>query len=118
MAHVGQELAIAREEIFGPVLTLHGYDMADGAVAIGNDTEYYPCVYVRGGDLVEAQAGSARLKSGQVKLNCAPGDLMAPFGGYEMSGNGREWGDYSFAEFRERKAIIGFAPKRTAGAEI
>jgi aldehyde dehydrogenase (NAD+) len=53
-----------------------------------------------------------------VKLNCAPGDLMAPFGGYEMSGNGREWSDYSLAEFLEGKAVIGFAPKRTAGAEI
>jgi aldehyde dehydrogenase (NAD+) len=97
---------------------LHGYDATDGAVAIGNDTEYSLYAYVRGGDLVEAQAGSSRSRFGQVKLNCAPGDLMAPFGGYEMSGNGRERGNYSFAEFRDRKAIIGFAPKRTAGAEI
>jgi aldehyde dehydrogenase (NAD+) len=64
-AHVGQEIAIARKEIFGPVPTLHGYDATDGAVAIGNDTEYYLYACFWGGDLVEAQAGSTRLRFGR-----------------------------------------------------
>ena len=108
-AHVTSDMTIAREEIFGPVVSLHGYETVDEAVAIGNDTEYGLAAYVSGGDLEQVRAVAARLRAGQVFLNGASSDLMAPFGGYKMSGNGREWGDHAFAEFLETKAIVGFA---------
>ena len=55
-----------------------------------------------------------RLRAGQVNLNGASPDMMAPFGGYKMSGNGREWGDHAFAEFLETKAVLGYSPKQAA----
>ncbi|HEX6866865.1 MAG TPA: aldehyde dehydrogenase family protein, partial [Caulobacteraceae bacterium] len=57
---------------------------------------------------------ASRLRAGQVNLNGAGPDLMAPFGGYKMSGNGREWGDHAFGEFLETKAVLGFSPKEAA----
>ena len=108
-AHVTNDMTIAREEIFGPVLTIHAYDTVEEAVTVGNDTEYGLAAYVSGGDQTQVRAVAARLRAGQVFLNGASGDLMAPFGGYKMSGNGREWGDHAFAEFLETKAIIGYA---------
>ena len=106
---------VAREEIFGPVLVVIGYDTVDEAVSIANDTPYGLAAYVSGGDLDQARRVAARLRAGQVNLNGAPPDLMAPFGGYKQSGNGREWGDHAFAEFLEVKAILGYAPRTPAG---
>ena len=102
---------IAREEIFGPVLTIIGYDTVDEAVGIANDTPYGLAAYVSGTDLDAARQVASRLRAGQVNINSAATDLMAPFGGFKQSGNGREWGDHAFAEFLEVKAVLGYAPK-------
>ena len=105
---------VAREEIFGPVLVMMGYDGVDQAVEMANDTPYGVAAYVSGTDLDAVRAVARRLRAGQVGLNNAPPDLMAPFGGYKQSGNGREWGDHAFAEFLEVKAVLGWAPKPAA----
>jgi aldehyde dehydrogenase (NAD+) len=102
---------IAREEIFGPVLTILGYDTVDEAVAIANDTPYGLAAYVSGTDPEATRKVASRLRAGQVNLNSAAPDLMAPFGGFKQSGNGREWGEHAFGEFLEVKAVLGFAPK-------
>jgi aldehyde dehydrogenase (NAD+) len=108
-ANVKNDMTIAREEIFGPVMSILGYDSLDEAIAVGNDTEYGLAAYVSGADLNEVRKVARRLRAGQVGLNGAH-DAKAPFGGYKMSGNGREWGDYAFGEFLETKAIVGYAP--------
>ena len=113
-ANVTPDMTIAKEEIFGPVLSILGYDSVDQAVAIGNDTEYGLAAYVSGTDAGEVRKVASKLRAGQVNLNGASPDLMAPFGGYKMSGNGREWGDHAFGEFLETKAILGYAPKQAA----
>ncbi len=102
---------IAREEIFGPVLTILGYDTVDEAVAIANDTPYGLAAYVSGTDVEQVRQVAGRLRAGQVNINSAAPDLMAPFGGFKQSGNGREWGEHAFGEFLEVKAMLGFAPK-------
>ena len=113
-ANVTNTMTIAREEIFGPVLAILGYDTIDQAVKIGNDTEYGLAAYVSGTDQTKVRAVAARLRAGQVNLNGAAPDFMAPFGGYKTSGNGREWGDHAFGEFLETKAILGAAPLAAA----
>jgi aldehyde dehydrogenase (NAD+) len=113
-ANVTPTMTIAKEEIFGPVLAILGYDGVDQAVEIGNDTEYGLAAYVSGNDLAEVRAVASRLRAGQVILNGAGPDLMAPFGGYKMSGNGREWGDHAFGEFLETKAVLGYSAKVAA----
>jgi aldehyde dehydrogenase (NAD+) len=110
-ANVTNDMTIAREEIFGPVVSILGYDSIDEAVAVGNDTEYGLAAYVSGNDQDEVRKVASRLRAGQVILNGAQASMMDPFGGYKMSGNGREWGDHAFAEFLETKAIIGYAPQ-------
>jgi len=106
-AHVRNDMAVARQEIFGPVLVMIGYDDVDDAVNIANDTDYGLAAYVQGADVTAAREIAGRLRAGQVIINDAPRDLMAPFGGYKQSGNGREWGDHALAEFLETKAVIG-----------
>ncbi len=108
---VNNQMTVAREEIFGPVLVILGYDTVDEAVAIANDTPYGLAAYVSGTDVEATRAVASRLRAGQVTLNNAAPDLMAPFGGYKQSGNGREWGEHAFAEFLETKAVLGFTPK-------
>jgi aldehyde dehydrogenase (NAD+) len=108
-ANVTNDMTIAREEIFGPVLSILGYGSVDEAVAIGNDTEYGLAGYVRGDDLEQARAVASRLRAGQVSINGAF-DMAAPFGGYKMSGNGREWGEFGFHDFLEIKAVLGYSP--------
>ena len=108
---VPNSATVAREEIFGPVLVVVGYDTVDEAVAAANDTPYGLAAYVSGADLEHTRAVAARLRAGQVTLNGAGVDLMAPFGGFKQSGNGREWGDHAFGEFLETKAVLGHAPK-------
>ena len=107
-AGVTNDMTIAREEIFGPVLTILGYDTVEEAIAIGNDTEYGLAAYVQGRDPATLRYVASRLRAGQVTINGAGIDLMAPFGGYKQSGNGREWGDLAFGEFLETKAEIGY----------
>jgi aldehyde dehydrogenase (NAD+) len=108
---VSNDKTIAREEIFGPVLTIIGYDTVDEAVAIANDTPYGLAAYVSGTDVEATRKVASRLRAGQVNINSAATDIMAPFGGFKQSGNGREWGDHAFAEFLEVKAVLGYTPK-------
>ena len=106
-SHVDNDMTIAREEIFGPVLSLIGYEDEDDAVRIANDTSYGLSGYVSG-TAERARGVARRIRTGNVHLNGAPVDNEAPFGGYKQSGNGREWGRYGFEEFLEVKAIMGY----------
>ncbi len=107
-ANVTNTMTIAREEIFGPVLAILGYDTVDEAIATANDTPYGLAAYVQGRDPAQLRHVASRLRAGQVNINGAGMDIMAPFGGYKQSGNGREWGDLAFGEFLETKAEIGY----------
>ena len=107
-ANVTPDMSISREEIFGPVLAILPYETVDQAIAIGNDTEYGLAAYVQGSDIKEVRDVASKMRAGQVILNGAGPDMMAPFGGYKQSGNGREWGDHAFGEFLETKAVIGY----------
>ncbi len=109
-ANVTNDMTIAREEIFGPVLCILGYDDLDQAVEIANDTEYGLAGYVSGADLETARAVVRRIRAGSVAINHTF-DINAPFGGYKRSGNGREWGHFAFDEFLETKAALGYAPR-------
>ena len=105
---VSNDMTIAREEIFGPVLSIIPYDDEDEAVAIANDTPYGLSGYVSSGSLERARRVAARLRTGMVHINGASLDSMAPFGGYKQSGNGREWGPEGIEEFLEMKSIYGY----------
>jgi aldehyde dehydrogenase (NAD+) len=107
-ADVSNDMTIAREEIFGPVLSIIPYDNEDEAVEIANDTPYGLSGYVSSGSLERARRIAARLHTGMVHINGAHLDSMAPFGGYKQSGNGREWGGYGIEEFLEVKSIFGY----------
>jgi len=107
-ADVKNEMTIAREEIFGPVLSILPYRDEDEAVRIANDTPYGLSGYVSSASLDRARRVAARLRTGNVHLNGAPPDFGAPFGGYKQSGNGREWGRFGFEEFLEVKAVVGY----------
>jgi aldehyde dehydrogenase (NAD+) len=107
-ANVRNDMTIAREEIFGPVLSILPYRSEDEAVAIANDTAYGLAGYVSSKSLERARKVASRLRAGQVNINGAPPDFTAPFGGYKQSGNGREWGVFGFEEFLEVKAVIGW----------
>ncbi len=106
-ANVTNEMTIAREEIFGPVLVIIGYEDDEDAVRLANDTEYGLSGYVSG-EPEHAKAIARRIRTGMVHLNGAGPDFAAPFGGYKQSGNGREWGVEGFHEFLEIKAIMGY----------
>jgi aldehyde dehydrogenase (NAD+) len=105
---VSNDMTIAREEIFGPVLSILPYDDEDDAVRIANDTSYGLSGYVSSADLARARRVAARLRTGMVHINGASLDSMAPFGGYKQSGNGREWGPHGMDEFLEVKSIYGY----------
>jgi aldehyde dehydrogenase (NAD+) len=107
-SNVSNSMTIAREEIFGPVLSIMPYDDEDDAVEIANDTPYGLSGYVSSGSLERARGIAARLHTGMVHINGAHLDSMAPFGGYKQSGNGREWGAHGIDEFLEVKSIYGF----------
>jgi aldehyde dehydrogenase (NAD+) len=113
-ANVKNDMTIAKEEIFGPVISILGYDSVDQAVKVGNDTEYGLAAYVSGTDMAKVRDVASKLRAGQVSINGGGGDMTAPFGGYKMSGNGREWGDFGFHEYLEVKAILGYTPKQAA----
>jgi aldehyde dehydrogenase (NAD+) len=106
-ARVTNDMTIAREEIFGPVLVILGYDSDDEAAEIANDTPYGLASYVQG-EAGEARAFARRLRTGIVRLNSSAWDGAAPFGGYKQSGNGREYGKFGLHEFTEIKGIVGF----------
>lgn len=106
-AGVDNDMTIAREEIFGPVLCILGYDDLDQAVQIGNDTDYGLYGYVSGADLEAARSVARKIRAGTISINHSL-DIAAPFGGYKQSGNGREWGEFGFQEFLETKGIVGY----------
>jgi len=106
-ANVRNDMTIAREEIFGPVLSILPYDDETDAVRIANDTLYGLSGYVSSSDTQRALRVAAQLRTGNVHLNGAEVDMSAPFGGYKQSGNGREWGEHGFEEFLETKAVMG-----------
>lgn len=105
-ARANNQMTIAREEIFGPVLTIIPYKDEDEAVAIANDTPYGLSGYVYSGDINHARKVARRIRAGNVHLNGAGVNSNAPFGGYKQSGNGREWGAEGVEEFLETKAIL------------
>jgi aldehyde dehydrogenase (NAD+) len=108
-ADVQNDMAIAREEIFGPVLCILPYDDEEDAVRIANDTPYGLSGYVASRDTEHARRVAKRIRSGNVHINGARLDFGGCFGGYKQSGNGREWGEAGLEEFLELKAIFGYA---------
>jgi aldehyde dehydrogenase (NAD+) len=110
-ANVTNDMTIAREEIFGPVLAMLPYDTEADAIRQANDTVYGLSGYVQSGDLAHARKVASQLRTGNVHLNGAGADFSAPFGGYKQSGTGREWGEYGFEEFLETKAVLGYEVK-------
>jgi len=110
-ADVSNDMTIAREEIFGPVLCMIAFEDEDDAVRIANDTPYGLSGFVSSGDIDHARRVAKRIRSGNVHINNARVDFAGCFGGYKQSGNGREWGEAGLEEFLELKAIFGYATR-------
>ncbi|PLZ02204.1 aldehyde dehydrogenase family protein [Burkholderia sp. WAC0059] len=107
-ADVTPDMTIAREEIFGPVLSMMAYDTEQEAVGIANGTDYGLAAYVQSGSLERARKVGRALRAGGVHLNYPQADFGAPFGGYKRSGNGREWGEAGLREYLEIKSMVGY----------
>jgi aldehyde dehydrogenase (NAD+) len=107
-ANVRPDMAIAREEIFGPVLSILPYETEGDAVRMANDTVYGLAAYIQSGSIDRARKIAARMRAGSVYINYPAPDAGAPFGGYKQSGNGREYADWGMAEFLETKGVIGY----------
>ena len=107
-ADVTQDMTIAKEEIFGPVLSMMTYETEDQAVEIANNTSYGLAGYVQAGDIDSARRVAAKIRAGRIYLNGAPPDRGVPFGGYKQSGNGREHGVFGLEEYLEVKAVLGY----------
>ena len=105
---VSNDITVAQQEIFGPVLVMIPYDTEEEAIQIANDTPYGLAGYVQSGDLDHARAVATRIRAGNVHINGASGGFDVPFGGYKQSGNGREWGAHGFTDYLEIKAIEGY----------
>jgi len=113
-SNVNNDMTIAREEIFGPVLSIIPYDNDDEAIRIANETPYGLSGYVSSSDIERARRVASKLRTGMVHINGAPLDSMAPFGGFKQSGNGREWGPHGIDEFLEVKSVYGFEPRKAS----
>ncbi len=109
-SEVTNDMVIAREEIFGPVLAILPYRDEEEAIRIANDTPYGLQAYIWSSDLARANRIGRRIRAGRVTINGAPGDMSIPFGGFKKSGNGREWGEYGLRDFLEVKAVLGAEP--------
>jgi len=105
--NVTPEMTIAREEIFGPVLSILSYDTEEQAIEIANDTPYGLAAYVQSKNIDNARRVARQLRAGQVNLNYPDWDTYAPFGGYKQSGNGREYADWAIHDFLEVKGVVG-----------
>jgi aldehyde dehydrogenase (NAD+) len=105
---VSNDMSIAQQEIFGPVLVMIPYDSEEEAIQIANDTPYGLAGYVQSGDIDHARQVASRIRAGNVHINGASPGMDVPFGGYKQSGNGREWGAHGFTDYLEIKAISGF----------
>ena len=106
-ADVDNQMEIAQEEIFGPVLSIIPYDSEDEAVEIANDTEYGLSAYIAGENTERLREIGRKIRAGQVHINYGSGGTNAPFGGFKQSGNGREKAEWGLEEFLETKAIMG-----------
>jgi len=106
--HVTPAMTIAREEIFGPVLSILSYADEEDAIRIANDTVYGLAAYVQSADVEHARRVALRMRAGSVYLNYPAWDTMAPFGGYKQSGNGREYADWGIHDFTEIKGVVGW----------
>ena len=106
--NVTRDMTIAREEIFGPVLSILPYDSEAEAIDIANDTVYGLAAYVQSKDLDKAREIAAQMRAGSVYINYPDIDFTAPFGGYKQSGNGREYADFALNDFLEIKGIVGY----------
>ena len=106
-ANVTNNMIIAKEEIFGPVLSIIGYKDESEAIDIANDSDYGLSGYISSSDMGKAISIAKKIRTGMIHINYAPVEQKAPFGGYKMSGNGREWGEYGIEDFLEIKSIIG-----------
>jgi aldehyde dehydrogenase (NAD+) len=109
-ANVRNDMAIAKEEIFGPVLAIIPYKDEEDAIRIANDSQYGLSGFVVSKDLDRARRVAKRMRTGQVRLNGARHDFAAPFGGYKCSGNGREFGIFGIEEYLEAKSVCGYYP--------
>jgi aldehyde dehydrogenase (NAD+) len=107
-SQANNEMTIAREEIFGPVLTMIPYQTEEEAIRIANDTPYGLAGYVQSSDQDRARKVASRIRAGNVSINGAAAGFDVPFGGFKQSGNGREWGSHGFTDFLEIKAVQGF----------
>jgi len=105
---VNNDMTVAREEIFGPVLVMIPYDTEEEAIRVANDTPYGLAGYVQSEDINHARAVASRIRAGNVHINGAAGGFDVPFGGFKQSGNGREWGAHGFTDFLEIKAVEGY----------
>ena len=110
-SHVLNTHEIAREEIFGPVLSILAYDSLDEAIEIANATPYGLAGYVSGVDSEQLRRVAREIRAGNIQINGAPSDFNASFGGYKQSGNGREWGAWGFDDFTEVKSVVGWNGK-------
>jgi len=106
-SQVDNKMTIAREEIFGPVLSILPYQTDQEAVDIANDTPYGLAAYIQGSNSQRIKTIATKLRAGSVNINGNSGDMNTPFGGYKQSGNGREWGEYGFEDYLEIKAMNG-----------
>jgi aldehyde dehydrogenase (NAD+) len=106
--NVKNEMTIAREEIFGPVIAIMPYDSEAQAIEIANDTVYGLSANVESKNIDHARKVARQIRAGQVKINYPAWDTFAPFGGYKQSGNGREYADWGIHDFLEVKGIIGY----------
>ncbi len=107
--NVKNDMVIAQEEIFGPVMSVITYENIDEAIEIANDTIYGLAGYVVGEDQETVQKVANSIRAGRIIVNGASGDFSAPFGGYKQSGIGREWGDYGIEEYLEVKSVVGIS---------
>jgi len=107
-ANVRDDMRIAKEEIFGPVLSILPYDTVDEVIDRANDTVYGLASYIQAKDLDKAREAAARMRSGNVYINYPVWDAGLPFGGYKQSGNGREYAEYGLEDFLEIKGIAGY----------
>ena len=106
-ADVTPDMTVAREEIFGPVLSIMPYETEADAIRIGNDTPYGLAGYIQSSSLERARKMAAEIRAGTINLGYPDWDLTAPFGGFKQSGNGREYSSWGMHDFLEAKAIIG-----------
>ena len=105
---VKTDMKIAKEEIFGPVVSIMPFENEKEAISISNNTSYGLTNYIQTEDKEKAHRISRQLRSGMVEINGNGFTPGTPFGGYKQSGNGREWGPFGFEEFLETKAVVGY----------